>query len=208
MIINNERIIRIREVLEYRQEDLLLILDNIHDPHNASAILRSADAFGIDSTRFLYTQDEQLELSDGVSGHTLKWSNISTYDSTTELMKIMRTRKIPVIATVIGENAKSYEKRDWTLPAAIVFGNEQNGCSDEILKIADELITIPMLGFAQSLNVSVAAAIIFSEIRRQREKKGMYKKNWSKRKQEWLDYWIEREYASRLRRKLPKIPKP
>ena len=64
-----------------------------------------------------------------------------------------------------------------------------------------------MLGFAQSLNVSIAAAIIFSEIRRQREKKGMYKKNWSKRKQEWLDYWIEREYASRLRRKLPKTPK-
>ena len=207
MIVNNERIKRIREVLEYRQEDLLLILDNIHDPHNASAILRSADAFGIDSSHFLYTRHEQLELSEGVSGHTIKWSNISTYDSIAELKKTIHNKKIPLIATVIGENIKSYEKRDWTSPAAIVLGNEQNGCSEEIIKIADELITIPMQGFAQSLNVSVAAAVIFSEIRRQREIKGMYKKKWSKRKQEWLDYWIKREYSSRLRQKLPKAPK-
>tara|TARA_B100000700_G_scaffold331025_1_gene460838 strand:+ start:603 stop:1229 length:627 start_codon:yes stop_codon:yes gene_type:complete len=208
MIVNNERIARMREVLEYRQEDLLLILDNIHDPHNASAILRSADAFGIDSAHFLYSHENQHDLSNGVSGHTLKWSNICIYNSIAELKNIITARKIPLVATVIGTDIKSYEQRDWTLPGALVLGNEQNGCSEEILEIADELITIPMRGFAQSLNVSVAAGIIFSEMRRQREKKGMYTKKWSVSKQRWLDYWVEREYSSRLRRSPPELPKP
>ena len=102
--------------------------------------------------------------------------------------------------------AIDYHEIDWTSPSALVLGNEKRGCSEELLAAADTRIKIPMLGFAQSFNVSVATGIILAEVARQRQNMGLLEPSWDSAKQRILDYWIAREEAREQRKSLPKPP--
>lgn len=200
------RIARIREVLERRQNDLSVVVENVWDPHNASAIVRSADGFAAGTVHLLYTVEEAPELSRGVSAYTDKWTNIERHDTTEDLVETLRARGQRIVATAIDDRTRDYLDIDWTQPIALVLGNEQRGCSPDILEAADDHVMIPMLGFAQSFNVSVAAAVILAEAARQRRAAGMFEPSWSDAKQRTLEYWLAREEARELRLPPPEAP--
>jgi tRNA (guanosine-2'-O-)-methyltransferase len=203
---NERRVLRLREVLERRQEDLAVVVENVWDPHNASAIVRSADGFAAGTVHLLYTIEEAPDLSRGVSAYTDKWTSLERHDDTAELVATLRERGQRIYATALDEAAVDYLEVDWTEPAALVLGNEQRGCSEELLAAADAHVTIPMLGFAQSFNVSVAAAVVLAEVARQRREAGLLEPSWSDAKQRLFDYWIAREEAREQRLPAPMPP--
>ncbi len=195
-----------REVLERRQEDLTVVIENVWDPHNASAIMRSADGFGAGSVQMLYWIEEAPKISRGVSAHTNKWTFLEQHSSVAACVEAMHAQGLRVVTTNVDESARGYLDFDWTQPTALVMGNEQRGVSPEMLALADEQVSIPMLGFAQSFNVSVATAVILGEIARQRQAAGMLEPSWSETKQTWFDYWVARDSAREHRKPPPEVP--
>ncbi|GAB4375532.1 MAG: RNA methyltransferase [Calditrichia bacterium] len=162
------------QVLQNRQHDLTVACENIHDPHNVSAILRSCDAVGVAEVYLLYNQDPFPQLGKKSSASALKWIDIHRYRDYTKLREDLHGKGYRIYATYIGAESESIYEIDWTEPAAIVMGNEHRGVSEEMREIADRFIRIPMFGMVQSLNVSVATAVILYEALRQRLQKGLY----------------------------------
>ena len=203
---SERRIKRLREVLETRQNDLSVVIENIWDPHNVSAILRSADGFANGTVHLLYTIEESPSLSHGVSAYTEKWTTFEHHNTASDLIRVLRSRGQQIYVTDLNKDAIDYHEIDWTSPSALVLGNEKRGCSEELLAAADTRIKIPMLGFAQSFNVSVATGIILAEVARQRQNIGLLEPSWDSAKHRILDYWIAREEAREQRKSLPKPP--
>ena len=186
---------RLRHVLERRQDDVTVVLDNVHDAHNASAVLRSADGFGIGRIALLYTDNPMPVLPDGVSGFTRRWLQIDSYDDPPTCIGALRARGERIIATHLQEDTTSQLEVDWTGPVALILGNEHQGCTPEMRAAADATVAIPMLGMAQSFNVSVAGAIILAELYRQRAAHGMYQPKWNRVKEALYRSWLARESA-------------
>ncbi len=188
------RIRRMKEVLRNRQRDLAVVCEDIHDPHNVSAILRSCDATGVGSVYLLYTEEAFPQLGKKSSASAKKWVDIHRYRRHQSLRDALKERNLTIYATHVSPTAKSIYEIDWTQPSAIIVGNEHRGVSDEALAMADETIHIPMFGMVESLNVSVATAVILYEICRQRLAKGLYP--FSTEEDPWLQEvlqkWIER----------------
>jgi|Deesub1362B_J571_1020462.scaffolds.fasta_scaffold08195_1 tRNA (guanosine-2'-O-)-methyltransferase len=165
---------RILQVLRNRQLDLTVVCENIHDPHNVSAILRSCDAAGVHRVHLLYTIESFPELGKKSSASAKKWIELVRHRSHLDLRGALKKEGLTIYATVVQENARSIFEIDWCKPSAIIVGNEHRGVSEEAASIADEYIVIPMMGMVQSLNVSVATAIILFEAVRQRLAAGRY----------------------------------
>ncbi len=168
-----ERYQRIREVLDSRQPDLTVVLDNVHKPHNFSAILRSCDAVGVYEAHAVW-QDPKLKPSRLVSSGTAKWVGIRTHPDMASAAAELRAGGHRLIAAHPGEGARDYRELDYTLPTALLLGAELRGLGDASLEIADDRICVPMLGMGDSLNVSVAAATILFEAQRQRAAADLY----------------------------------
>ena len=182
---------RMREVLSRRWDDLAVVIENVHDAHNASAILRSCDAFGAGRVGLCYTDEEFPKISGGVAAKVQKWLEIERYGSAVECVKALHARGLAVYATCLEEGARDYVEVDWRRPSAVVLGNEHRGCSEEMLGLADGAVRIPMAGFVDSLNVSVAAAVLLAEAARQR--RGMARPRWTAEREALLESWLERE---------------
>ncbi len=165
---------KIISVLSRRQKDLTLIIDNIHDPHNVSAILRSCDAFGVHCIHLYYTTEEFPQLGKKSSASAVKWVERKRHTSAEEMIKGLRREGFHIIRTGFGEKARPLGEWDLTLPTAIILGNEHRGLSPELCELVEDELYIPMQGMVESLNVSVAAAIILYESWRQRSERGMY----------------------------------
>ncbi len=172
-----------------------MVIEDIHDAHNASAIYRTCDGFGVGAVNLLYTVEEFPELSRGVAGYADKWMPTRRYESPEACVEALHERDLRVYATHIDPTARPWLDVDWTRPSAVVFGNEQRGCSERMLELADERIAIPMQGMAQSFNVSVSAAIIFAEAFRQRLAAGRYAPRWSETNEALYREWLAREEA-------------
>lgn len=188
--ITERRLARMREVLERRHDDLVVVLENIHDAHNASAILRSCDAFGIGRIALVYTNQVFPEISGSVAAKVQKWLQIDRFESAQECVAALHDEGIKVYATELTDDAQDYLDVDFSGPSAIVLGNEHAGCSTEMVELADAGIIIPMVGFVQSLNVSVAASVVMAEMARQRRDASP---PWTTRKDELRQSWIDRE---------------
>lgn len=188
-----ERLRRLRSVLERRQDDIEVILDNIHDSHNASAILRTCDGFGVGTVNLLYTDHEFPEISEGVSGFTRKWMVFHRFADPAVCAQELRRRCRRIYATSLDPGARNYLEVNWAQPAAIAFGNEHRGCTEALLELADERIFIPMQGMARSFNVSVSAGIILAEVSRQRLAAGLSPSSWSADKERLYHAWVARE---------------
>lgn len=168
------RIKKIISVLSKRQKDLTLIIDNIHDPHNVSAILRSCDAFGVHKIHLYYTTEQFPELGKKSSASARKWVEREKHTDAKSMIESLTREGFRIIRTGFSEKAKSILEYDLTKPVAIILGNEHRGLSPELIELVDDELYIPMQGMVESLNVSVAAAIILYESWRQRWVKGMY----------------------------------
>lgn len=182
---------RMREVLGRRWDDLAVVIENVHDAHNASAILRSCDAFGAGRVVLCYTKEEFPKISGGAAGKVQKWLEIERSGSAADCVAGLRERGMRVYATCLDEDAADYAGVDWRGASAIVLGNEHRGCSEEMLELADGRVRIPMAGFADSLNVSVAAAVLLAEAARQRRSRPL--PAWTAEREALLESWLERE---------------
>lgn len=169
-----EREARIRRVLSFRQHDLTLVMANIHDPHNVSAIYRSCDAFGVAKVHLYYTTTAFPHLGEKSSASARKWVESERHRTAEELLAALRARNMRVYATSCSPSAKPVGEYDLTGPSAIIMGNEHSGVEPELLPLTDGELYIPMYGMIQSFNVSVAAALILGEASRQRFLAGKY----------------------------------
>lgn len=165
---------RFLEVLRHRQPDLTLVLANIHDPHNVSAIYRSCDAFGVSRVHLYYTNTAFPALGRKTSASARKWVESVRHKTSEDMFADLRDQGMQVLATSFTEKARPMREWDFTRPTAVIMGNEHSGVEPELLAAADGELYIPMYGMIQSFNVSVASAIILAEAARQREAAGMY----------------------------------
>ena len=174
-----KRLNKFKRVVNFRQKNLTLVLENIHDPHNVSAILRSCDAVGVDKVYLIYNTDKFPKIGRVSSASAKKWVELLRFNSVEECFKVLKKEKFKIYSTHISETGKnnSLYDIDLTKHVAIILGNEHAGVSEEVKKLSDSNLIIPMYGMIQSLNVSVSAAVCLYEALRQREKKGMYIKS-------------------------------
>lgn len=163
---------RMLHVLEHRQPDLTLVLANIHDPHNVSAIYRSCDAFGVEKVHLYYTDTAFPVLGRKCSASARKWVGTVRHRTLDDLRAALAGHQL--LVTDCSPTARPLRDWDLTKPTAVIMGNEHSGVLPELAEIADGGLYIPMYGMIQSFNVSVAAALILSEACRQRELAGLY----------------------------------
>lgn len=168
------RLARLEGTLRRRQPDLTVVIENIHDPHNVSAILRSCDAAGVMQVQLLYTNEKFPRIGRKSSASASKWIERRTFDSADKCFGTLREEGFAILATHLGQDSRSLYELDLTRKTALVFGNEHRGVSDDIAALADGNFQIPMLGMIQSLNVSVACAVTLYEAVRQRTIRGDY----------------------------------
>ena len=168
------RLAKVRSVLARRQPGLTVVMENIHDPHNVSAIFRTCDAVGVMRVELLYTNERFPKIGKKSSSSAQKWLDRRHHRSVEECFRTLRNEGFRICATSIGPGVRSLYELDLTGRVALVVGNEHRGVSDEAAKSADEVFQIPMMGMIESLNVSVAAAVCLYETLRQRLVAGRY----------------------------------
>jgi tRNA (guanosine-2'-O-)-methyltransferase len=167
---------RIDQVLNHRQPDLTVVLENVHDLHNVSAVLRSCDAVGVLKIHTIYTVEDPPETAFArtTSASAAKWVEVEQHDSIAGCYQKLREQGLTIVATALAPDSVDLYEQDLSTPTALVFGNEMRGISDEAAELADRLLSIPMVGMVQSLNISVACAVVLYEAMRQRRAKGLY----------------------------------
>ncbi|HEY5615020.1 MAG TPA: RNA methyltransferase [Bacteroidota bacterium] len=171
---SDRRVEKVRVVLRRRQPDLTVVIENVHDPHNVSAILRSCDAVGVMEVQLVYTDEEFPKLGKKSSASAKKWVGNRKFKSVKDCFAKLRKEGFAVYATRLTQQSASLYELDLTKKTALVFGNEHRGVSEEAAKLADGNFQIPMHGMIQSLNVSVACAVSVFEALRQRTASGDY----------------------------------
>ena len=161
-----------------RQFDLTVILENVHDPHNIGAVLRSCDSVGIREVFVLYNeahlQKDFLELGINATAGTRKWIYINYYTDTEACFAAVRRSYELLYATHLGQDSVDLYQLDLTQSVALLFDNEKDGLTAEAMTHADGNFIIPQVGMAKSLNISVACAVSLYEAYRQRSLNGNY----------------------------------
>ncbi len=158
-----ERFQKIKNVLDKRQPDLTIVMDNVHKPHNLAAIIRSCDANKV---------GVNLKAASG-SNH---WVRLHTHTNKRKLFANLKDKGHTIFAANNSAKAIDFRTADFTNASTIILGAELDGVSDEAIELSDQEIKIPMNGMVESLNVSVANAVILFEIQRQRQRANLYKK--------------------------------
>ncbi|NMP29405.1 tRNA (guanosine(18)-2'-O)-methyltransferase TrmH [Rahnella sp. SAP-1] len=173
-----ERYARIREMLAARQPDLTLCMEQVHKPHNVSAVIRTADAVGVHEVHAVWPSSRMKTQGSFAAGSN-SWVQVKTHKTIQDAVAKMKAMGMQVLATNLSEKAVDFRTIDYTRPTCILLGQEKTGITPEALALADSDIVIPMVGMVQSLNVSVASALILYEAQRQRQNAGMYQRKTS-----------------------------
>lgn len=169
-----ERYQRIRRVLDMRQTDLSVIIENVHKPHNVSAIVRTCDSVGIHRAHAVW--DRKYRMRVGTAMGSEQWVRMDSHNTIQDAIHHVKGQGMQVLVTHLSDTAVDFRDVDYTRPTAILFGQEKYGVTDEAIALADRDIVIPMAGMVQSLNVSVAAALVLYEAQRQRQIAGLYER--------------------------------
>lgn len=170
-----QRLRRLRHVLAHRQPDLTVLMDNVHKPHNFSAVLRSCDAVGVHTVHGVWP-GERLRTRGAVSGGAGKWLRVVTHGDAATAARALRDDGFALVVAHAAHGSRDYRELDYTRPTAFVLGAELDGVSAPARALADAQVVIPMQGFAESLNVSVAGAVLLFEAQRQRLAAGLYER--------------------------------
>lgn len=170
-----ERNDRLTAVLNKRQPDLTVLLENVFDPHNISAVMRTCDAVGIQEIYILNTKiPRHKKWGAKSSSSAAKWLSIRQFDNNEECFAELRKKYYKIYTTHLSTDAVSLHELNLTEPVALVFGNEHSGVSDEVIAFADGNFIIPQVGIIKSLNISVACAVTVYEAFRQKNNAGHY----------------------------------
>ena len=171
----DERRQKIQSVLSKRQNNLTVILENVFDPHNISAVMRSCDAIGIQEIFVLNTKIPRHEKwGERSSSSAHKWLTVHQFTDLEECVSAIRLKYEQIYTTHLSSDAVSLYELDLTQKIALAFGNEHAGLSDEMRAVADGNFVIPQVGMIQSLNISVACAVTLYEAFRQKKNAGHY----------------------------------
>ena len=169
------RYARLKQVLNQRQPDLTVLTEDVHKPHNLSAIIRTCDAVGIFSVHAV-NRHSNIPTYSQVAQGSEKWVKLYTHPDITTAIKHLQEQNYLVYAAHFSDLAVDYREIDYTKPTAILLGTERWGVTETAANLVNGHIIIPMLGMVQSLNVSVANAVILFEAQRQRLEAGLYNK--------------------------------
>jgi tRNA (guanosine-2'-O-)-methyltransferase len=187
-----ERFKRLTTVLNKRQPDITVVLENVFDPHNISAVMRTCDAIGMQDIFILNNKiPPHRKWGAKSSSSAAKWLTIHQYTNAQECFAELRKRYKKIYTTHLSSDAAGLHELDLTQPVALVFGNEHSGVSEEIIQMADGNFIIPQVGIIKSLNISVACAVTLYEAYRQKNNAGHYdnikleNKQLHKLKDEW-----------------------
>ncbi|MEO6814294.1 MAG: RNA methyltransferase [Ginsengibacter sp.] len=171
-----QRYSRLTSVINHRQPDLTVVLENVFDPHNVSAVLRTCDAVGIQDVYVLNNRIPPHKKWGYKSSSTAdKWLTIRQFTDPETCFNEIRKNYQKVFTSHLGESSGDVYKMDFTQSIALVFGNETYGVSEEIRKYSDGDFIIPQVGIIKSLNISVACAVTLYEAFRQKTGSGHYK---------------------------------
>ncbi len=170
-----ERTEKLLKVLSQRQANLAVVMENVQDPHNISAVMRTCDAVGIQDIYILNTKiPRHKKFGTKSSSSALKWLTIHQFDDVEKCFEELRKHHQKILTTHLSTDAISLYEIDFTKSVALVFGNEHSGVSDEVRALADGNFIIPQMGIIQSLNISVACAVSIYEAYRQKKIAGHY----------------------------------
>jgi tRNA (guanosine-2'-O-)-methyltransferase len=170
-----ERNDRLNSVLNKRQPDLTVVLENVFDPHNISAVMRTCDAVGIQDIYILNTKiPPHKKWGAKSSSSAAKWLTIHQFTDADECFAELRKNFKKIYTTHLSSDAVGLHELNLAEPVALVFGNEHSGVSEEIIAMADGNFIIPQVGIIRSLNISVACAVCLYEAFRQKTNAGHY----------------------------------
>jgi len=167
-----ERYKKIRQVLAFRQPDLTVCMEEVHKPHNVSAVIRSCEAVGVAGVHAVWRQNDSLR--NNIAMGSQVWVKTHKHESIVDAVGFFKQQKMQVLVTHLDDSAVDFRQVDYTKPTALILGQEKLGATAQAVQLADQAVIIPMVGMVQSLNVSVAAAILMYEAQRQRQQAGMY----------------------------------
>ena len=171
-LVTEERLNKMKKILNTRQNTLRVFMDYVYSPHNLSAIVRTCDAVNVG--KLYYRHQKKVRLNNEITMGAHKWLFTEYVEDIEQFYKDIKEKGYQVVVTLLDEDTIDFREVDYTKPTLIVLGNEVDGASEVSIKYADKKVIIPMYGMSQSLNVSVANAVILYEAERQRKTKGMY----------------------------------
>lgn len=147
-------------------------MEQVHKAHNLSAVMRTCDAIGVHQVHAVL--DEKARIRKGTTKGSHLWLRTTNHNTIADAVAEFKQQNMQVLVTHLSDDAVDFRDIDYTQPTAIILGHEKHGITDEAIALSDKRIIIPMMGMVQSLNVSVAGALILYEAQRQRQLAGMY----------------------------------
>lgn len=185
---------RLVEVLEERTNHLTVVLEDVYQSHNFSAVLRSADIFGIQNIHFIENRNK-YKISEDVSMGSTQWLTLNRYqkfeNNTRECITQLKNKGYRIVATSLNERSVTLDQLKVDKPIALIFGTELTGISEDVQDMADEFVYLPMFGFTESFNISVCAALCMHELSTKiRSQVPDYKLTDAERKEIYLE-WLK-----------------
>ena len=190
-LLTSDRLDRLRDVLGKRVANVTVVLENLHKIHNLSAILRTCESFGIQEIHVV-PQPGEGKVFRTVTQGCHRWLTIRHHKTVGSCFSILREEGFRILAGGLGKKAVPLEQLNCAGKVALVFSNELEGASDEVQKQVDGFVAVPMAGFSQSLNVSVAAGIILYNVLRRKDLEGDIEKISGEKVEELLDLWTRK----------------
>lgn len=190
------RLQKLTRAADQRQAGLIVVLEDIHDPHNAAAILRSCDGFGVQDVYYIFDQEKYYnpnKVGRVSSSSANKWITITIFKSSKDCFKKLKRQGYTTIGTALDKRSVDiYATEMKQSKIALIVGNEHRGLSDYVLENSDMLLTLPMAGLVQSLNVSVTTAVCLYEITRQRRAQPRRFKLTPVQKKRLVNKWVKK----------------